>query len=243
MHATNTIAISAVALLGTLFLGGAPQDQAQPAPKPTFVLDAGEHELAKVIESSGKFLYRSYLLAPTELGGQNPKVTLPQQLELDAAGCEAVVSQLAYTHNLIATPLDRSRGLWEFVNVNGAKRCELGARAVAATPDEVRRLRSVRIYVSTQITVEHVRATVAMQTLRPFFASAGPSSLSLGTAGNERVILLQGMSESVAQALDAIAGIDQPQPLPKIEDDRLMSIEKRVLALEEAMKLAGDKDK
>ncbi len=155
------------------------------------------------------------------------------------------MSQLAYTHNLIATPLDRGRGLWEFLNMNGAKRAEISSRAIVATPAEVRRMRDVRVCVATQITVQHVRATVATQTLRPFFAGNGAGgSLNLGTAGNERAILLQGMSDNVAQAIDMIAEVDQPEPLGKIEDDRLTLLEKRVIALEEAIKrLEGSKPK
>lgn len=164
--------------------------------------------------------------------------------ELDAAGCEAVVSQLAYSQGLVASPLDRARGLWEFVNINGAKRAELLTHATPLTPAEVLRMRDVRIFVSTSVTVQHVRASIAAQTMRPFFASAGGASLNLGTTGNESVILLQGLADVVAQALDFIANTDQPQALPKVEDDRLASLESRVRTLEQAVKrLEGDKAK
>ncbi len=234
---TTTIIAPLVILLSSLFLGSTPQDQAKPIAS-KFVLDAGEHELVAVIEASGKFLDRMVLLAPSELPAQSPMVKLPRRLELDAAGCEAVVSQIAFTHDLIATPLDRGRGLWEFVNMNGARRAYAMARAIAATPAEVRRMRDVRVFVTTQVTVQHTRAPVVVQTLRPFFAGAGGAGgcLNIGTAGNEHVILLQGVADSVAQALDTIAEIDQPQPLSKIEDDRLTSLEKRVRAVEEALK-------
>lgn len=243
MH-TNSAISSLAVLLSTLLLGAAPQD-AKPAAAGKFVLEVGEHELTKVIEASGKFLDRTYLLAPSELGEPSPKVKLPRRLELDAAGCEAVVSQLAYTEGLVATPLDRGRGLWEFVNMSGPKRGEIMTRAIAATPEEVRRMRDVRVCVSTQVILQHARASVVTQTMRPFFASSGAVGiLNIGTAGNERVILLSGMSDSVAQAMGMIAEVDQPEPLGKVEDDRLTSLEKRMSALEEAIKrLEGSKPK
>lgn len=239
----STTTRTTLVLFASLFLAGAPQDQAKPAVKEKFILDAGEHELLKVIEASARFLGRNYLLAPTEVGGQNPKVTLQKKLELDAAGCEAVVSQLAYAQGLIATPLDRGRGLWEFINMNGAKRAEAASRALALTPDEVRRMRDVRVYVITSAKVQHMRATVTSQTLRPFFAGAG-GGLNIGTAGSERSILLQGLAEQVAQALDMIAEVDQPQPAALVEDDRCAALEARIKALEEAVKrLDGGKPK
>lgn len=238
LHATF-----AISGLLSLLLAAAAQDQPKPAAPDKFVLEAGDHELVKVIEASARFLNRNYLLAPSEMGDPKPTVTLQQRLELDAAGCEAVVSQLAYTRNLVAMPLDRARGLWEFVNMNGPRRAEVMAHAIVVTPEVARQMRDIRMFVSTQATVQHVRATMAAQTLRPFFATIGGAGLSLGTAGNERVILLEGLTEHVAKALDIIASIDQPQPLMKLEDDRLSSLENRVKALEATVQALGAKNK
>ncbi len=238
---TSMTTRAACALIASLCLAGAPQDQTKSTATGTFVLDAGEHDLVKVIEASARFLGRNYLLAPTEIGG-NPKVTLQMKLDLDAAGCEAVVSQLAYAQGLIATPLDRGRGLWEFVNLNGAKRAEVSSRAIGLTPDEVRLKRNVRVYVMTYAPLQHMRASIAAQTLRPFFAGAGGSQINIGTAGTEQTILLQGLAEQVAQALDLIAQVDQPQAAVPIEDTRFAALEARVKALEDAAK-RNDKPK
>jgi hypothetical protein len=236
MHALFT-PVSLAGLAAFFLVSSAPQDPARPGAAGSFVLEAGEHQLLDLIAKAARYLGRNYLLAPTEIGTNDPRVTLQQRLELDAGGCEAVLSQLAYAHGLVATPLDARRGLWELVNVNGSKRAEIMARALLLPAEEVRRLRAVRIAVTTHAPVQHVRATVLAQTLRPFFAaSGGPTQLAVGTAGSESTVLLSGMADSVAQALDLIAAADQPAPQMPVDADRFAGLEQRVRALEQAVK-------
>jgi len=221
--------------------------QQAPAAKPErFVLEAGEHELTKVVAAAGKFLGRNYLLAPGEIG-VGAKVTLQTRAEVDAAGCESLLGNLAYSCSLVATPLDRSLGLWEFVNVNGARRAEAVTRAITVTPAELESMRSLRLYVTTRIELRHVRAGVMAQTLRPFFAIGGATSFDIGTAGNDGILLLRGMAADVATATELVADADRPAPLPKVAEDRIASLEARVRALEARVReLAGaatDKDK
>src|SRR5688500_10952774 len=151
---------STTILLPALFLFATVQDQAKPAAPDRFVLEAGEHDLLQVIDASARFLGRNYLLAPGEVGGNKPVVTLQKKLELDAAGCEAVVSQLAYVHGLVATPLDRERGVWEWINTHGAKRGELSTRATVVTPDQARKLQQVKVFVTTTVALQHANPNI-----------------------------------------------------------------------------------
>jgi len=99
-------------------------------------------------------------------------------------------------------------------------------------PSILARLREQRVWVTTQVETRHIRASVAAQTLRPFFASAGSIGLEIGTSGNERTVLLRGLAADVAKAAEIIADSDQPASLPKVDEDRVASLEARVRVLE-----------
>jgi len=87
--------------------------------------------------------------------------------------------------------------------------------------------------VFTVIPVQHVRATAVTQTLRPFFASGGNQSMSLGTAGSEDAVILSGFVDNVLSAAALIAAIDVPQKEREaMAADRLRTMEARVQALE-----------
>lgn len=222
--------------LSTALASQAPApDAAQPA---KFVLAAGEHMLTDVITSAARYLGRNYLLAPTEIPREAMKVTLQQPIEADAAGCEAALTQLAYTQGLVAVPLDRARGLWHFVNINGPRRIEIGSRAFAVTLPELKAMRSAKVAVIVRLQLRHVSSGTAAQTLRPLFASGGGNvPVNIGTAEETSVLLVQGMADDVARAVDAIEAIDVP-PLagPKATQDQLAALEARVKALEETVR-------
>ncbi|HLU39609.1 MAG TPA: hypothetical protein VK081_09495 [Planctomycetota bacterium] len=224
------LALAAVATL----LAASPQDPAAPA-HDRFVLEAGEHDLVRVIAASARFLGRNYLLSPAELPSPEPKVTLQRRLDLDEEGCEAVVSQLAYANGLVAVPLDRERGLWEFVSLRGAKAGEAMARALVLPPDEVRRMRAVRVFVTTRVDLANAPAGMVAQSLRPFLA--GVSHATTIGAGSDRTLLLSGMAEDVARALELVAALDQAPGVPRVPPDRFVALEERVAALEKAIEL------
>lgn len=223
-----------------LLLAAAPRAQtprgaAAPA---RFVLEPGEHDLRQVFGAAGRFLGRNYLLADGELPGAGVAVTLTTRVDVDAEGCESIVTNLAYSNGLAVTVLDRERGLWEVVNLYGPRRGVVEARAQKVTRDELAKLRSVPTWVTTMVATRHARATVIAQTLRPFFAS-NTGGLNLGTTGNDNSIVLSGMAVDVARAVDMIAEADQPAPLPKVEEDRLANLERRVRELEAQVRDLG----
>jgi len=83
------------------------------------------------------------------------------------------------------------------------------------SPAELKGMESLRVYVLTRIELRHVRATAMAQSLRPFFVTSGASSFDIGTAGNDGVLLLQGLAADVAKAAEMVADADRPAPLPK----------------------------
>jgi hypothetical protein len=95
---------------------------------------------------------------------------------------------LLYVKNLAVVV--RGKGnteIIEIINLNGAKRAEAAAGAAYVPPERLADYAAqTGVNIITAVPVEHVRATVAAQTLRPFFATTGGAQLNLGTAGNER---------------------------------------------------------
>ena len=86
----------------------------------------------------------------------------------------------------------------------------------------------------TVFTPQHVDALQLSQTLRPFFATAGFATLSLSTMPGGKIVM-SGLAESVAGAVDLIRNTDQPRPVLKEEADRLAAMEKRIVRLEAAI--------
>lgn len=202
-----------------------------------FVLAAGEHDLRTVIGAAASYLGRNLLLVETLPGELRVDLQVAQKLDRD--GCLAVVTQLAYLHGLVLVPIDADRGMWEFINLNGARRGEAMGRAPLLTLDEVRKLKGTRLIVTSVIPVQHVRATAAAQTLRPFFATSGQATLNLGTAGSETAVVVSGFVDQVLGAAALIASVDIPgkQEAPTSQD-RLQALEARVAALEAKLRAA-----
>ncbi|MEZ5965474.1 MAG: hypothetical protein R3F56_16695 [Planctomycetota bacterium] len=223
-----------------LLLAAAPRAQTPPsaAVQTRFVLEPGEHDLRQVFVAAGRYLGRNYLVADGEVPGTGVAVTLTTRVDVGAEGCESIVANLAYSKGLAVTALDRERGLWEVVNLYGPRRGVVEARAIEVTHDELAKLRSMPTWVTTTVAARHASATMIAQTLRPFFAS-NAGGLNLGTAGNDRLIVLSGMAVDVARAVDMIAKADLPAPLPKVEEDRLANLERRVRELEAQVRELG----
>ena len=200
-----------------------------------FVLAAGEHDLRTVIRAAASYLGKNLLMV--DVLADDLKVVLQVSQKLDRDGCLAVVTQLAYLHDLVLMPIDADRGMWEFINAHGARRNEAASRAPLLTLEEVRKLKGACIMVTSVIPVQHVSATAAAQTLRPFFATGGRSSLNFGTAGS--AIMVSGFADQVLSAAAVIAAIDIPakeeEPIP---DDRVPALEARVAALEAKLRAA-----
>lgn len=222
-------------VLALACLSAVPQDTAKPQAAPTrFVLEPGDHEIPRLLEAAAKFLGRNYLLQPAELGGASPRVSLQTRMELDAAGCETVVSQLAFAVGLVAVALDRERGLWEWINMNGPRRMMLSSSALTVTSAELQQLRASKLWVSVQVQLTSLGANIAAQSLRPFFATSGVIGMNIGTAGSENTVLLAGFADQVAAAVDMIKFADAAAPA-RPSNDRIEKLEARIAALEAAL--------
>lgn len=205
---------------------------AAPAGDKQFVLAPGEHDLRTMIAAAASYLGSNLLLSELELPA-NTTVALQVGLKLDREGCLAVVTQLGYTQGLVLVPVDRDRGLWEFINLKGPRRGEVATRAPSLSFEAVRALKGVRTVVTTVIPVEHVRAQAMAQSLRPFFASSGSGMpLSVASAGTDAAVVVSGLVDDVLSAAATIAALDLPakekEPTPT---ERLQAMEAKLAEL------------
>ena len=222
-HATNLIVLS-------LAVGvAAPQASAQDESSTGFVLEAGEHDISDIVDRAAKFLGRNLILQRSELVSiQNATtITLQKTLNLDVFGCEEVVSHLAWLKGLVMSPMDPNRGIYEFISVRGSRRGEI--RSTFMTPAQVLKRPRLKIKVSTSIQLKHIDAMRASQYLRPFHSMSSRSgvALSIGTLGSRHALLLQGMADQVANAIQMVTLMDTPEA----EDDQ-PGVDERIAALE-----------
>lgn len=165
---------------------------------------------------------RNFIYNDTEISQGDPN-----QNKINFVGAKRILKEeffaffqtLLYVKNLACVV--RGKGnteIIEIINLNGAKRAEAAAGAAYVPPEQLADYAAqTGVNIITAVPVEHVRATVAAQTLRPFFATTGGAQINLGTAGNERVILLQGFAPQVVNAYELIKLVDQPDRVPDQE--------------------------
>ena len=234
MHWVSVATILALALLGSSDLPTPDQD---PGRSTGFVLEPGEHDLLDLVDRASGFLGRNILTDPALMAAGRPggnTVMIQKRLELDVLGCEDVLSQLLYTKGFALVPLDRGKELYEVIAVQGPRRAEIMWRAIPMGPDEVLRRPTLKMPVMTALPLQHSDAQVAVNTLRPFFASSSnQNELAIGTLGNNRAILLQGYADSVGAAIRVVREADLPprETDPTLED-RVRLLEARVTNLE-----------
>ena len=229
--------------LGVLFcLPPAPQIRQDKADK--FVLEAGEHRLLDLIERSGQFLERLYLvdkMQQPELCNADAaagKLMIQRRLELDRAGCEEVVGQLLHTRGWIAVPTDAERGIYDWIYIAGPRAMEIRKHVHNLPATEVLARPQVSDYVATTVALKHANAQLASANLRQFFADPRGFDQIIPLGGNsQRSLMIVGMRPQVASILQIVKEIDieEPEAAPYLEQ-RLQNIEARLGRLEAALK-------
>ncbi|MEM7201183.1 MAG: hypothetical protein AAF628_12995 [Planctomycetota bacterium] len=210
-----------------------------------FLLEAGEHNLPRLIDRAAEFLGRNHLYSEDDLGhAGHLEVRLQNRLVLDRRGCEALVSELAFAKGIAMLPLDAERGVYQWIHMRGSLSPKLNECYESLSPDEVMARRSTYVPVLTHVPLTHINPTAATNQLRPFFAAGAgqPPILTVGAAA--RSIVLLGLAPRVASAIELLrqtdvgpevetgrgvhaAGIDQEEI-----EKRFEALERRVKALE-----------
>lgn len=190
-----------------------PTAAATPIGTEPFVLEAGTIQLAELIDRVAAYLDYNLLYSEQELTsiGQNG-VRLTRRTEVDRAGCWELFNTLLYHRGFAILTMDRERGFYEVIFMNGQRARELANGAMFVPHTEVDRYARLQATpILTSVPLHNVNATIATNALRPFFASTGPNaaSITLGNVGNSSDLLLQGFGPQVAAACRLLKLIDR----------------------------------
>lgn len=202
---------SSLALLCALSTQVQAQTEAPPA-QARFQVEAGAHDLVELVDRAARYLDRNIILDPNEMvaktrRGAPVEVRLQHALELDAEGCEEFISQVAYSHGLVLSPVDPRKQTYELIGVRGNRRQEI--RAQLMTPNQVRNRRYLYMKVQTVVQVKHVEARSLANSLRPMLM--GGRAVPLVMSGvNDGVLLIQGLAADVARATELVEMADLP---------------------------------
>ena len=217
------------------------------APKPPFVLEAGEVQLPTLVDRCASYLGRNILMNAAEMQGGGPGplvVRLQQKVETDQAGCEEVMTSLLYRSGFAVIQLDDG-GMFEVVSMHGPRGREVTTRTQHRSVEQVLARPNLKVPVTVTVALKHINATIATNALRPFFAStAGPGpSLTIGNVGNNSAMLISGFQDQVAQAIRLVRECDTPptKQAPGVEE-LLNDLLARVKALEEKVGGAAPKN-
>jgi len=216
--------------------------QQEPA-KGRFALEAGEIKLTEFVDRCAGYLQWNILSSSPEMAScPMQEIRTQNRLEVDRDGCVELLSSMLARGSFVLTVLDEEKHLYEILAANGARSREIGSRAVRRTPEEILARPTLRMPATTVLELKHTNAVVAVNALRPFFASTGgqgTSSLTLGSTGGTSAIVISGLQDQIATAIGLVRAADVPdQPeVQKDVGDRLDAIERRLAALEKKLKV------
>jgi len=108
----------------------------------------------------------------------------------------------------------------QVVGMNGPGRAEITNAAKLVKPEEVPLYANqTGVQILTSVSLEHVNAQNAQNSLRPFFAPQASTAggLIFGTVGNNRAFLLQGYGPQVNAAYQLLKLVDIPAEAPDQE--------------------------
>lgn len=237
----TTLALFTVAAL----VPGCIAQEPAAARKP-LVVEAGETKLTDLVDRCATYLQWNVLMSDQEMAGApTPPIRLQQRIEVDRAGCEELLTSMLARSGFVLTVLDEPKHLYEVLNLAGPRGREIVSRAVRRTPEEVLARPTLRFPVTTVVQLQHINATIAVNSLRPFFASSGAmgaTSLTVGSAGNNTSILLSGLQDQVATAIGLLRASDVEER-PELDVNRggdvlwkrLEGIERRLAELEQKL--------
>lgn len=236
-------ALCAAILPALLALHATGQNVTTQAPKP-FVIEAGETSIQNLIDATANYLGCNIMAAASEIGQAAP-VRLQQAISTDREGCQELLAGMLSRSHLVLTVLDEKLGVMEVINLQGQRGREVFQRAQWKTVDAILKRPRLKMPVTTVVSLKHINAQLANNALRPFFASAGGNggfSLMIGNAGSQASLIVAGMQDQVAQAIqlihqcdveqppEAFRGPDLPGYVAKLEK-RIAALEKRIAAL------------
>ncbi len=214
------------------------------AQKP-FVLEAGEVKITEFVDRCASYLQWNILSSATEMAACPMEAIRTQnRIEVDRDGCVELLSSMLVRGSFVLTVLDEEKHLYEILSLIGPHSRDIANRAVSRTPEEILARPTLRMPVTTVLELKHSNAMIAVNSLRPFFASTGSPTggggPTLGTTGGTTTIVISGLQDQVATAIGIVRAGDVPEPpeAQKGVTDRLDAIERRLAALEKKLHAA-----
>ncbi|HLQ39262.1 MAG TPA: secretin N-terminal domain-containing protein, partial [Planctomycetota bacterium] len=209
-----------------------PQGQDKPAPVDmkeegdyiTFAFnEANGMELAEFIKYAERMTHRVFVLGNEQelaTAGQGTKVTFVGTLHFrkERLGEDffAFFQTMLYIKGFALVPRGEGKQeMLEIVAMSGQRGREITNGAHYVPLEDIESYRSqTGVPILTTMPLRHINATVATNSLRPFFSSAaGPqagSSVALGNVGNNSAMLLQGFGPQVYAAVQLLKLVDVP---------------------------------
>ena len=203
-----------------------------------FVLKEGDHDIEDLVDRAARFLGRNILLAPAELQANTDRtVVLQKAMELDATGCEDIVSQLLYSKGFLIQALDEKKGLYEVLSLQSS-RAAMYLRPVPRSAEEILSRPEWVELVLVTLEFVHAYAQYMYQSLSPFYAQGGRDLGSITMAPvHSSAMTVMGLRPKVAAAIRQLRAADkaaekQNEPLYQ----QIQNLQQRVAALERAAK-------
>lgn len=196
-------------ILATFLVTAAPHAPVAPPSLPAeHVLEAGDHEIAALIDQVATALGRNYLYNPAELTGVGATIKLQSRLVVQESELEPTLARLLFTKGLHIVQLAPELGIAEVISRQGPRRGEIDSRAVFVAPDDVAAHPDRVDAVTTMYPLQYVSAAQFSMQMRPLLTSNTPNDLSIG-AVDERTLVLRGTRSSVAAVLELARRADE----------------------------------
>jgi hypothetical protein len=110
------------------------------------VLEAQEHSIAYLIDTSAKFLGRNYVYDRSQPRSsqegslslaESQKVRLQSRLQLDRENCEDIIGQLVSVHDWTLSPLDPTNKIYQWTHPTISSYGNNRPRAILLTPEQI----------------------------------------------------------------------------------------------------------
>jgi len=182
-----------------------------------FVIPAGEIEVHDLINHAAGYLEWNILVDPAELKHCTDPIKLQHRIEVDRNGCEDVVTTLLHTEGIVVVALDQSKHLYEALAADGPRSRDCFASAPQKSVEAILQRPSLRMPVTTVVQLEHISATIASNSMRPYFATT-MQRLTVGGTSDGQSLALTGMQHTVASAIALLKRLDVEPKGPDLQE-------------------------
>lgn len=173
-------------------------------------LPAGSLPLKDVVDAAATLLGINILYDERELQEVGRSIALQTPMTIVREQAEAVVSDLVYHQGFALAPRNGDNSLYDLVSMQGPRAREILQLATRRTPEQVLLQPTLKQPVTTIVQLQNIDVSIATNALRPFVA-AYPKTLTLGTTGGVRTLLISGIQNDVAKIIALLRESDTPE--------------------------------